>query len=290
MFPTVKYRLVSFYRALLQTDSQKWMQPLTAHKWPPVCQAKKHTRWGVHTQVRLQLTFVRDQTNNPRAAFFLGTALVFPSPACVPLSPTPDNEERGPVVKSYLKQSSELRLCANSSSVAQRVIGALLPATRTNASNNCAASNRQQLSSGALRRPFCAHSVAAISQSNAGNAQPFVSPQEQTVPLFSQRTKAKNELMSHRSVDLALKENWFISQGPAEFGCVVMTFLARAWCWRASNAPGCFDWISSQLVTFAQWRLKEQHRSATTSHLKPTNKPGFLNQLHLIGILRKESI
>lgn len=145
--------------------------------------------------------------------FFLGTALVFPSPASVPLSPTPDNEERGPVVKSYLKQSSELRLCANSSSVALSVIGVLLPATRTNASNNCAASNTQQLSSGALQRPSCAHSAAPISQSNAGNAQPFVSPQKQTLLLFSQRAEAKNEVMSHRSEDLALKENTALMLG-----------------------------------------------------------------------------
>lgn len=158
-------------------------------------------------KVSLQLTFVRDQANNPRAAFFLGSALVFPSPASVALSPTPDNEERGPVVKSYLKQSSELRRCANSSSVTQRVIGVLLPATRTNASNNCAASNAPRLSSGALPRRFCAHSVALISRSNAGNTQPFVSPQKQTALLFSQRTEAKNELMSHRSEDLPLKEN-----------------------------------------------------------------------------------
>lgn len=36
-----------------------------------------------------------------------------------------------------------------------------------------------------------------------------------------------------------------------------------------ANPPRCF-------VTFAQWSLKEQHGSATTSPLKPTNKPVLL--------------
>lgn len=56
-------------------------------------------------------------------------------------TPTPDNEERGPTVKSYLKQSSELRLCANSSPAAQIVVSMSPQATRTNAFNNRAASS-----------------------------------------------------------------------------------------------------------------------------------------------------
>lgn len=127
----------------------------------------------VHAQVHLQLTFVRDQANNPHAASFLGSALVFPSPASVALSPTPDNEERGPVVKSYLKQSSELRLCANRSSVTQRVIGVLLPATRTNASNNRAASNARRLSSGAVRTVLlCAQRCTDLPEQRRQHAAP----------------------------------------------------------------------------------------------------------------------
>lgn len=73
-----------------------------------VLSIKLKTHVEVVTGVHLQLTFVRDQRNNPHAVFFffLCTALVFLSPASMYLSPTPDNEERGPVVKSYLKKKS----------------------------------------------------------------------------------------------------------------------------------------------------------------------------------------
>lgn len=146
-FAAVKYRLVSFDRALPQNDSQDfsasvlpflkkngkytgtWLAKtkqkilfgkkyspsiffhrkkdnllyrLLEHKWAPASQAK-NTHRGVHTQVHLQLTSARDQTNNPRAAIFLGTVLVFPSPASVALSPTPDNEERGSRGEELLK-------------------------------------------------------------------------------------------------------------------------------------------------------------------------------------------
>lgn len=55
------------------------------------------------------------------------------------------------MVKSYLKKSSKLKVCANSSSVTQAVIGVPLQATCTNASNNRAASNTRRLSSGVLQ-------------------------------------------------------------------------------------------------------------------------------------------
>lgn len=79
-----------------------------------------------------------------------------------------------------------------------RVIGVLLRATWTNASNNCAASNAAA---------FKTRSAALMFHSNGGSMQPFVSSQKQTVLLFLQRPKAKNQLMSHRSADPPLKEN-----------------------------------------------------------------------------------
>ena len=52
------------------------------------------------------------------------------------------------MVKSYSKKSSELRVCANSSSVTQSGIAVALRATWTNAPNKREASNPQRLSSG----------------------------------------------------------------------------------------------------------------------------------------------
>lgn len=71
----------------------------------------------IHTeevaQAHLQLTSVRDHTvihlqlSSPALPLF---SSLQPPYLSLSLSPTPDNEERGPVVKSYLKKSSELRV------------------------------------------------------------------------------------------------------------------------------------------------------------------------------------
>lgn len=148
---------VGFFLLFFLTLSICDPRPLTAQKQSGLGLLKAHTSSWSHTRAPAVNLCLKGRQ------IIIHMLLLFPpcvacvlALSCLSTTPTPDNEERGPAVKSYLKQSSELRLCANSSPVAQIVVGMSLPATRMNAFNKRAASNAfgapRRLSEGRLVR------------------------------------------------------------------------------------------------------------------------------------------
>lgn len=148
----------------------------------------------------------------------------------------------------------------------------------------------QRLSSGGLQLRFCAHSVALISQSNAGNTQPFVSPQKQTVLLFSQRTEAKNELMSHRSEDLKENTALILSALPSLDALWWRSYHRLERCGSQYPSAKSSPLLWPNLMSVADLYMAVSERAARICNhfttLARKQKASVINQLHLIAILR----